>query len=64
MEEKANIMKMVFSEFSRKRVIFISVVELRYGVDNFIEPVSQKSFLFDSEVPCTYSMAAADLLQG
>lgn len=64
MEEKANIMKMVFSEFSRKMVIFISIVELCYGVDNFIEPVSPKFFLFDSEVPCTYSMAAADLLRG
>lgn len=44
MEGKANIMKMVFSEFSRKMVIFISIVELCYGVDNFIEPVSQTFF--------------------
>lgn len=43
-EGKANIMKMVFSEFSRKMVIFISIVELCYGVDNFIEPVSQTFF--------------------
>lgn len=56
-------MKMVFSEFSAEMVIFISRARLCYDVDDCIQPVSQKSFLFDSQVPYTYSMAAADSLR-
>lgn len=54
---------MVFSEFSGEMVIFISIVRLCYGVDDCVQPESQKSFLFDPEVPYTYSMAAADSLR-
>lgn len=56
-------LKMVFSEFSGEMVIFISIVRLCYGVDDCVQPESQKSFLFDPEVPYTYSMAAADSLR-
>lgn len=63
MEEKANRTNMVFSEFRREVAIFNSTVPLCCG-HNFIEPVSQKSFLFDSEVFHICAMAAAaDLLR-